>query len=182
MSDETTPTAPTAAEIEVLQSSYARMKAERETLVTERDTFRRERDALATEAGTLKQERTALVAERDDFKNKYTTSDEARAGFANTIRERDVLDGLRTAFPGVEPATLRGAFLGQVEEKKVDRYPTEPAKVLPGLIELLKTSNPMFTRAAPVNGGGPPPKVETPTANSRSKNVFSIGAPEPPTP
>lgn len=177
MSDENaTPTAPTAAEIEVLQSSYARMKVERDTAATEAATAKRERDAALAE-------KTTLVTERDELRARFGQTETALTELTNKTRERDVLEGLRAAFPGVEPATLRGAFLGQVEEKKTERYPAEPAKVLPGLIELLKTSNPLFTRAAPVDGGGPPPKVETPAKSSRAgKNVFTIGAPEQPTP
>lgn len=179
MSVDTTqqPIQPTAADIEVLKASHANMKTERDNLAAERDALRRERDGLAAQATAWQAERTTLTAERDKLKTDFAATESSLTELTNKTRERDVLDGLRGAFPGVEAATLRGAFIGAAESGKVERYPAEPAKVLPGLIEHVKTTHPTFTRQ-PVDGGGAPAKVETPASSGRRlPHILSIGAP-----
>jgi len=68
---------------------------------------------------------------------------------------------------------LRGAFLAAVEDGKAQRYPEDPAKAVPELVELLKTVAPTLTRAAAAGGGPPPPRERQTTAPARA--IWNIG-------
>jgi len=152
-------TAPTPADLEVLRASYAALKADRDALAAERD----------ARAGELDK----LRAERDDLATRHSESARALGDMTNKVRERDVLEGLRAAFPGADATTVRGAFLAAVEDGKAQRYPEDPAKALPALVELLKGAAPTLTRAAPVNGGGAPAPAGTKPAK---QGFWNIGA------
>ena len=185
MSDEQN--TPTAAELEVMRSTVAALKAERDAAVAACTNVKAERDALTAKAlevdkafGGLKAERDDLAAkhssalkERDDFVAKHADTPTALEGLVNKPRERDVLEGLRAAFPGADATTVRGAFLAAVEDGKAQRYPEDPAKAVPELVELLKTVAPTLTRAAAAGGGPPPPRERQTTAPARA--IWNIG-------
>ena len=164
MSDEQN--TPTAAELEVMRSTVAALKAERDAAVAACANVKAERDDFAAK-------HSAALKERDDFVAKHAETTEALEGLTNKTRERAVLEGLRAAFPGADATTVRGAFLAAVEDGKAQRYPEDPAKAVPELVELLKTVAPTLVRA-PAGGGGPPPPSER-TKKAPSLDIWNIG-------
>ena len=184
MSDEST--APTAAEIEVMRSTVAGLKAERDAIAKDRDALRQDRDAQLGAVNTMAAERNTLASqiaerdrmladlgkERDAFKQQHGETLVALTDITQKTRERDVLDGLAAAFPGADRTVIKGAVLVAVEEKKAERYPEDPAKAVAALAELLK---PQLSRSMPVNGGGPPQQQVAPQ-RAASPGIWGIGA------
>ena len=183
MSDETN--TPSAADLEILRSSHAAIKAERDLLARERDALKQDRDAqlgavnsLTVDKNTLAgkvtefgQTLATLQKERDEALKKHSEASTALTDITNKTRERDVIDGLRAQFPGADPAVVRGAFLAAVEDKKTERYPEKPADAVAALAELLK---PTLSRLTPVAGGGPP-QTQQPAPPAKP-GFYSIGA------
>lgn len=149
-----------AADLEVVRGTFAAVKGER--------------DGLAAQLAEATAALSAATSERDALAGKATEASKALETLTNRTRERDVLDGLRAAFPGADATTIRGSFLALVEDGKVARFPEDPAKAVPVIVDLLKQAAPTLSRA-PVNGGGPPPPAPPKSGARAGASFWNIG-------
>jgi len=173
VTDTTSPAPAAPASIDAKQ--HAAMAADLEVVRGSYEALRAKHDALVASQSDATKSLAAITAERDALATKHGEAAKQLETLTNKGRERDVLEGLRAAFPGADATTVRGAFLAAVEDGKAERYPEDPAKAVPALIELLKTTAPTLTRAAPVNGGGAPQPARA-TQGDASSNFWKIGA------